>query len=225
MDMLKTVGVFGDSILKGIQIDDTNKRYYVNNHIDIELLAQRHSVIIKNNSMFGCTVKKGLLLLHKRMCTGYNIVVLEYGGNDCDFNWKAISERPNDEHSPNTPLEVFENMYLEIINTLKSRGIEPILTSLPPLDPQRFFDWFCRGLNKDNILKWLGSINAIYRAQEMYSRIIEKIALETKTRLVDLRGEFLKHRRIDDLLCQDGTHPSTEGQKVITNAFLNIAKN
>jgi hypothetical protein len=47
-----------------------------------------------------------------------------------------------------------------------------------------------KGLKKENILKWLGSINTIYRFQESYSRMIEKIAAETKTRLVDIRTLF-----------------------------------
>ena len=74
------------------------------------------------------------------------------------------------------------------------------------------------------MLKWLGSVNAIYRVQEHYSRLVEKIAAETNTLIVDLRGAFLKHRRIEGFLCEDGTHPNTEGQKIITEAFLDFAE-
>jgi lysophospholipase L1-like esterase len=111
-----------------------------------------------------------------------------------------------------------------MIAILKEKGIVPVLTTLPPLDPQRFFDWFCKGLNAENVLKWLGNVGTIYRQQEKYSRTVEKIALETGAYLVDLRGAFLAHKRIDHLLCADGTHPNTEGQKVITAAFLDFAE-
>jgi hypothetical protein len=107
---------------------------------------------------------------------------------------------------------------------VKEKGIRPIVTTLPPLDSHRFFNWFCGGLDKANVLKWLGSVESIYRWQENYSRTIEKIALETGTLLVDLRGAFLKHRRLEHLLCADGTHPNTEGQRVITQAFLDFIK-
>ncbi|MDR1506150.1 MAG: SGNH/GDSL hydrolase family protein [Treponema sp.] len=224
MGALRNVGVFGDSILKGIQIDTENKRYCVKNYIDIEQISQKHSLVVNNYSIFGCTIRKGGLMLQKRIDNGksYDIVVMEYGGNDCDFNWKEIADNPDAEHTPNTPLDVFFATYCQIIGMLKKCFIVPVLTNLPPLEPQRFFDWFCKGLNKNNILKWLGGINTIYRAQETYSRMVEKIALKTKTHLVDLRSAFLKHRRIEDLLCEDGTHPNTAGQKIITETFLDF---
>jgi lysophospholipase L1-like esterase len=224
MNILRSVGVFGDSILKGIQLDSNNQRYCVENHIDFEQISNKHRVIVNNYSLFGCTIEKGSLMLQKRFDNGktYDIVVIEYGGNDCDFNWKEISDNPDREHIPKTPLSTFLKTYYQIIDTLKKKCVIPILTNLPPLEPQKFFDWFCKGLNKNNVLKWLGSINTIYRVQETYSRMVEKIAFETKTHLVDLRSAFLEHRRIDTLLCEDGTHPNTAGQKIITEAFLNF---
>ncbi|MDR1948047.1 MAG: SGNH/GDSL hydrolase family protein [Spirochaetaceae bacterium] len=224
MNILRNVGIFGDSILKGVQVDPENKRYSVQNHIDFEQISNKHQVVLNNYSLFGCTIKKGCSMLQKRIENGklYDIVVIEYGGNDCDFNWKEIAGNPEAEHTPNTPLDIFVKTYCQIINMLKKKCIIPILTNLPPLEPQRFFDWFCKGLNKDNVLKWLGGINTIYRVQETYSRMVEKIAAETKTHLVDLRSAFLEHRRIDALLCEDGTHPNTDGQKIITETFLNL---
>jgi lysophospholipase L1-like esterase len=224
LGILRNVGIFGDSILKGIQIDTDNKRYRVQNHIDFEKISRKHQLVLNNYSLFGCTVKKGGMMLDKKIGTGksYDIVVLEYGGNDCDFNWKEISDFPGADHTPNTPPNIFFDTYCRIINMLKNKCIIPILTNLPPLEPQKFFDWFCNGLNKSNILKWLGSVNAIYRVQESYSRMVERIASETKTQLIDLRGAFLEHRHIDSLLCEDGTHPNTAGQKIITETFLNL---
>lgn len=215
------IEVFGDSILKGIQLNPENKKYVIDNNIDIELLSRQHKVEIINSSKFGCTIGKGKQLLDRCLLKNSKIdaVVMEYGGNDCDYNWKEVAENPEKDHFPNTPLEVFIGTYKEMIEILKKKGIQPILTNLPPIDPQRFFDWFCKGLNKENVLKWLGSINLIYRHQETYSRAIEKIALETGCPMVDLRGAFLEKQRIENLLCEDGIHPNTEGQKVITQAF------
>jgi lysophospholipase L1-like esterase len=72
-------------------------------------------------------------------------------------------------------------------------------------------------------LKWLGSVNTIYRYQEYYSRAVEQLSAATGALLVDLRGAFLELRRIDRLLCEDGTHPNTEGQKIIMSAFSSFA--
>jgi len=221
---LNNIGLFGDSILKGIQINPVNKKYYVNNNINLEMLSKKYSIQIKNYSSFGCTVLKGSDLLKKRLekNIGCDAIIMDYGGNDCDYNWKAISDNPDGNHFPNTPMELFTEAYCGIIDTLKKKGILPILTTLPPLEPQRFFEWFCGDLNKKNILMWLGEINNIYCHQENYSREIEKIALEKQVPLVDLRGAFLKFGNIKALLCEDGTHPNTSGQKIIAASFNNF---
>ncbi|MDR2655754.1 MAG: SGNH/GDSL hydrolase family protein [Oscillospiraceae bacterium] len=226
MSVIKKIAVFGDSILKGIQINKKNQRYHVDNNIDAELLSRRFGLEIKNHSKFGLTVTKGAKMLEKFLKSEADCeaVVMDFGGNDCDFDWRKVAENPGAEHLPNTPLSVFEEVYSKIIARLKSLDITPILTTLPPLDPQRFFDWFCKSLNKDNILNFLGSVTAIYRFQENYSRVIEKIAMTAGAPLVDLRGAFLKHRKIEHLLCEDGTHPNTAGQAVITSAFFEFCE-
>ena len=228
MKIYRKIEVFGDSLLKGIQVNPKNMRYHVDNHIDIEGIEKAHSLSIKNHSQFGCTITKGFSLIENRLKSDEefcDVILMNYGGNDCNFNWKEIAERPDDEHLPKTPLDAFIETYHKIIHLLKEKGIRPILTTLPPLDAQKFFDWFCNGLNKVNVLKWLGSVETIYRWQENYSRAVGKIAAETKTLLVDMRGAFLKHDRIERFLCDDGTHPNTEGQKIITGAFFDFLEN
>jgi len=223
MNTQKRVEVFGDSLLKGIQLNPQNLRYHINNNIDVDMIEKTHFLNIRNFARFGCTVTKGLALIEKRLESKEpfcDAIVMDFGGNDCDHNWQVVSERPGDNHLPHTPLDVFTETYHKIIALLKGNGIRPILTTLPPLDAQKFFHWFCSDLDKASILKWLGDVHLIYRWQESYSRAVEKIAAETNTLLVDLRGAFLKHRSLEFLLCEDGTHPNTEGQKIITQAFL-----
>jgi len=219
----KRVEVFGDSLLKGIQVNPQNMRYHVDNNIDVEAIEKEHSLDIRNFSRFGCTVTRGFALIERRLRDddlSCDAVIMDFGGNDCDFDWKAIAEHPEDEHLPHTPLNIFVDTYRKIIELLKAKGIRSILTNLPPLDAHKFFNWFCKGLDKANILKWLGTVDCIYRWQERYSRAVERIAAETNTLLVDLRDAFLRNRRLEHFLCEDGTHPNTEGQKLITQAFL-----
>jgi lysophospholipase L1-like esterase len=221
---LTNIQLFGDSILKGIQVNPTSKRYYTKNDIDLPMLSERFSLSIQNDSHFGCTVTKGDKILSRKLESGLNFdaVIMDFGGNDCDFNWNEIAANPDGNYQPNTPLPDFILEYRAIIQKLKANGIVPILTTLPPLEPQRFFDWWCQNLNKVNIMKWLGSITAIYSQQEKYSRQVEQLAKEENVPLVDIRGAFLNHGRIDTLMCEDGTHPNSEGQKIITEAFLNF---
>jgi len=223
MDQQRNIEIYGDSILKGVQLDDENMRYHVDNNIDVNMLEKKYLLNILNFSKFGCTISKAFAAIEKRFSKEEqkcDAIVLNLGGNDCDFDWKAVSEQPEVEHEPNTPLETFTDTYRKIINFLKEKGIRPIITTLPPLNAQKFFNWFCGSLEKKaNVLKWLGGVEAIYRWHENYSRAIERIAEETGTLLVDLRGAFLRHRKLENLLCEDGTHPNTEGQHIITQGF------
>ena len=221
MKITRKIEVFGDSILKGIQVNPLNKRYHVNNNIDVDMLNEKFSLNIINHSKFGCTVTKGKSMLEKYLnerpdCSA---ILMDFGGNDCDFDWKSISDNPCAKHEPNTPIESFVAIYTGLIERIKKNGIRPIVTNLPPLEPQRYFDWLSKGLSKGNILWWLEGVNTIYRFQEFYSRAIEEISRNTEAMLIDLRGTFLKERCIGRFFCEDGIHPNTEGQKLITQEF------
>ena len=67
---------------------------------------------IENFSTFGQTLKKccekGHIERWLNEHTGTrDKLILSLGGNDCDYNWAAISENPKAEHQPNTPLPEF----------------------------------------------------------------------------------------------------------------------
>ncbi len=221
MAMYKNIELLGDSILQGVQINPVNKHYYTKNEIDTQMLCKKFDCSIKNNSRFGCTVIKGKKLLNNMLSSGFHCdaLVMDFGGNDCDYKWKDIAENPNGVFEPNTPLPLFIEEYRSMIRDLKEHEIVPILTTLPPLEPQLFFDWWCRTLNKENVIKWLKTITQIYVHQENYSKQIEILAREEQVKLIDIRKEFLNYGAISDLICEDGTHPNSEGQKLITKAF------
>ena len=218
MKIIRKIGVFGDSILKGIQVNPINRRYYIDNNIDVDMLSKKFSLKILNRSRLGCTVTKGKAMIDNYLdgTSDCNAILMDFGGNDCDFNWKSISENPDSEYEPNTPIDKYVRIYTGIVEKIKANGIRPVITNLPPIEPQRYFDWFCKGLNRENILCWLEGVNTIYRYQEFYSRTVEEIARNTGAMLVDLRGAFLKERCIGRFLCEDGIHPNTEGQKLIS---------
>lgn len=226
MEFVKKIALYGDSILKGVQLSD-NERYTVDNRMGLEDLAKEYSIELANMSKFGCTVTKGEAMLDKGLQKGMTCqaVVMDFGGNDCDFDWRAVSEAPDCEHLPNTPISLFCETYKRMVSKLRSANIIPVLTNLPPISAQRYFDWFCRaGLSKENILRWLGSVETINRYQEGYSLAVERIARECSVPLIDIRSEFLLRRHADELLCADGIHPNTAGQKVIAAAFSSFAR-
>lgn len=113
-----------------------------------------------------------------------------------------------------------------MIREVKSHGIIPVITNLPPIDANKYIKWICRkGLNEDNIKKWLGSVDRIYKYQELYAQAVQNIALEESCHLIDVRSEFLQQKDVSQCLCEDGIHPNLRGHQLIYNAFSNFANN
>ena len=82
------------------------------------------------------------------------MILVEYGGNDCDFNWEEVAAAPEAEHLPKTPLSKFEGMMRGAVKAIKDKGITPLLMSLPPIDAERYIGWITKtGLSKQNIVK------------------------------------------------------------------------
>ena len=213
--------LLGDSVLKGIQVDEANGRYIPKNEMDLPGLEAEFGLSIDNKSRFGATSGNGERLLSRFLAKGerWDAVVMDFGGNECNYNWADIAADPTGDFLPAVPLEAFVQQYRQLIRTVKAQGMVPVLMTLPPLIPQRFFDWWCRELDQEAVRSWLGGSCNIYAHQERYSRAVERLAWEERVPLVDVRGEFLAHGRLDELMCVDGTHPNAAGQALIAKAF------
>ncbi len=215
--MIQSVCVFGDSVAKGIAFDSARNKYTLLKDSFVSMIAKNSHIAIKNFSRFGCTVTKGGEVLKKHMSElgRYDYTVLEFGGNDCDFNWAEVSASPESSHVPNTPVSVFEEYYSQMIDEVKACGGKPVLLSLPPIDAKRYFDWISRGLNPENILRWLGDVEFIYRWHEMYNLAVNRLAILHHVPLIDISSAFLKTGNYQDLICEDGIHPNENGHRLI----------
>ena len=215
------VTVYGDSILKGVLLDGGK---YVINRVWETQLADKFHLTIRNCARFGCTIQK-ILPLIRRDCREKQaedeIAVLELGGNDCDYDWTAISHEPDKAYDCKTPPKEFLTRYREAVRLIRESGRKPVLTNLPPVHSERYLSFICRnGLSRQNILRWLGDVDAIYRWQDRYSEMVEEVAAEENEQLIDLRGVFPKDAcSLEPLLCDDGIHPSRMGQKLIFETF------
>ena len=220
---MKNLKIFGDSIIKGVTYN--GQSYHLCQEHDFDTLRAQ-GITVENNAKMGATIDAGLKQLDRKLgsCDGDTTVLFCFGGNDCDFRWKEIAEAPEAEHLPNVPLPEFVELYRKMIRQIRSHGIRPILTNLPPLDSERFFNWWCGDLDQKAVLRWLGDVGNIYAWQERYSRAVERLAREEHVPLVDVRGAFLDHGHLEQTLCADGTHPNTLGQGLITQAFQEFGR-
>ena len=221
MIMIDSVCIFGDSVAKGVVLDSVSKKYVLLKDSFANLLKAGAHFGVKNYSRFGSTVTKGQELLSKRLgeLKDYDFVALEFGGNDCDFDWAEIAAAPDAEHRPNTPLGAFVQKYSQMVREVRAAGGSPVVLSLPPIDAKRYFAWVSRGLDSGNILRYLGDVEHIYRWHEMYNVAVLRVADETDVPLVDISSAFLATRNYQELICDDGIHPNERGHELIASTI------
>ena len=121
MEQTLQIGIFGDSISKGIVLDAETHRYSSLKKEITEWISP--STALHNFSVMGSTIQKGLSIItrHTDQLASYQNVFLEFGGNDCDFDWSAVSERPQAHHEPHTPLKQFEALYTKAIQLIQEK--------------------------------------------------------------------------------------------------------
>lgn len=224
-DFYRKIGVWGDSVLKGVVFDEAKGGYRLLADGCAEGVARILNVPILNRSRFGWTIDKGLSQLERALGDGLDcdLVLLEYGGNDCDFDWEAVAADPDLPHQPHTPLPQFMDAYRQMIRMLRQHQIEPLLMSLPPIDGERYYEFIVsKGLDRDRILAFLGDIQQIYRHQESYSLAITGLAASEHCRYAPVREAFLSQRRFLDFLCADGIHPNERGHQLMQRVFTGL---
>ena len=217
--------VVGDSVFKGVIFDTARQRYALLKECAATLLAGKLPIV--NRSQMGRTAPQGLRMLKDQPPEELRgrIVVLEFGGNDCDFDWAEVAEHPELPHEPHTPAGAFVEALGQMVSYVRQCGGRPILSTLPPLDCQRYLSWITRnGLSRERILQFIGVPERIYRWQEYYSALVLHVAASLKCEYVPVREAFLEQVRGEDVLCVDGIHPNAAGQRIIADAASKYAR-
>ncbi len=225
--MQKKILVVGDSLSKGVILDEEKKKYTLLKDCFFTLLSESVNAEMINASKFGSTVIQGQKQLESKM-EKYDpdIVVIEFGGNDCDFRWDDIASDPMKDHIPNTPLDVFEKSINQMLDYVQANSKTPVLTTLPPIYADSYFKWFTNS-DRDkgvNILKWLKDVWRIYWWQERYSNCLQYIARKRDIACIDVRGAFLKSREFVNLICSDGIHPNSDGHRLIFETVMSFIR-
>jgi acyl-CoA thioesterase-1 len=213
------LALWGDSIGRAVGYNESIGRYAVLKPNYREMLLEGRVLNILNHARFGATLPEGIKDFEETPEVDAPVVAIQYGGNDCNFNWPDVAGNLDKPHQPVTPLPLFEEGLRRFIRLVKSRGKIPLLITPPPLEAQRFFDWVTRGLDSQAVMRFLGDIQRIYRWQERYAIAIQRVARLARCRLFDLRDAFLASEDMPSYLCRDGMHPNEKGQLLIARAI------
>lgn len=215
--MQKTV-FYGDSLLKGTMPNEDGRYVFRWN----EFLGEEAEQAVINRARFGATAEKGLTMVQHDLQRGLEAetALIDFGGNDSDYDWAAIAADPAAEHHPRTPLARYLAVLEELTEELLHAGIRPILMNLPPINAQRYFECICsRVPEHEIIMRWLGSVDVIYRYQEMYSNAMTEFARGKNLPLIDVRRIFLPRRDLQELIAADGIHLSRRGYGLLFGAI------
>ena len=223
--MKSKIIALGDSIIKGVvlNIESNGKLHYAlsdRNIVDQVANKTNHEAI--NLGKMGCTIEAGEKILDRHLGDIENAqyALLCYGGNDSDYNWRAIAQSPKGEHQPKTPISIFEKTYARIIDKVRKAGLTPIVMSMPAMDAERYYQFFTSVFSdeeKRNVSRWLkNGTDAIWAGHELYNDAIKRVAAATDAILVDVSKAFSQP---DKYLCIDGIHVNAMGQTKIAAAI------
>ena len=220
------ITALGDSLTKGVVLTD-NKRYSLADHSYIDIISKELDLYINNYGKFGSTIHMGdkMLARHSEEIAQSEYTLIEYGGNDCDFDWMKIAQSPSEEYSPNTTLDEFKKHLKKLIRKIKELGSKPVIISLPPILSNAYFSFFSRNMSeeqKQNVINWLGGdLGIISRWHESYNRALFAVASEVQIPIVDITTAFDTYRgNLSSLYCEDGIHPNDKGHKLIASTII-----
>ena len=224
---MKRKGIaFGDSIIKGVVLDKNDNggvHYSALQDNFTEQCSRRLGFEIANYGRFGSTVTVGEKILdrHLEQICRSDYTLLEYGGNDCDYNWKEIGLNPYGKHTPNTDLRTFSLVYKSLIDKVRNLGSRPVLFSLIPLVSDRYFAHVTREMDREgrqNVLEWLGGdTEGINNWHEIYNLQIFKLGIALDVPVIDITTVFLSKRSFGNYMCGDGIHPNEYGHRLIAD--------
>ena len=226
MSKIKVIAL-GDSLTKGVILTDKNK-YSIAEDSYLDIIGRETDMQIANYGRFGATIQTGenMVDMYSDLIADSEYTFVEYGGNDCDFDWIKIADSPCGDYAPKTTLKDFKKQFIGLLSKIKELGSKPIIISLPPILSSTYFSFLSRLMSeeqKENIIGWLGGDTGIItRWHEAYNRELFIIAKESQTPIIDITTAFDTYRGdICTLFCADGIHPNSKGHKLIASTILN----
>lgn len=216
--MKPVISIWGDSIGKGVTFDSERDRPVICKS-SCEFYLKEKGYEVRNYARIGCTAPQGETLMTDERLQKGGVAVIEFGGNDSDIDWSAVDREPEKPlHPAKVSIPEFREALLRMARRAEAAGMRPVLTTPVPVLAQRYLDFLGRTRNRENLLRYLGGADYIYRWQERYDIAVREAASRCGAYLLDLRERFLWEKRLEDVMSADGIHPNARGHKLICEA-------
>lgn len=148
-----------------------------------------------------------------------DLVLINIGGNDCNFPWDQVAKLPDSEHIPIVPLDRYLANVSEMIRRISASGAVPVILSLLPLDPARYYQSLMKHYNH-SIGHWISMCGGIEHWHGMYNRALKDLCSRTGAALIDVRSAFKKKGNFSELINEDGLHPTAKGYQALAEIVL-----
>ncbi|MEQ2528375.1 GDSL-type esterase/lipase family protein [Bacillaceae bacterium CLA-AA-H227] len=219
---------FGDSLTRGVTFVKGRLKILKNNYPKIlqELFLNNYKdefgedIHIMNKGVFNDNSDLLIQRLERDVIQEKpDYVIIEIGGNDCDFVWAEVAKNPTDVHEATVPVERYINNLKSIVIKIKEAGPTPILSTLPPLDPVRYYERIMESYSSQ-VSDWICKVGGIEHWHSNYNRSLKKLAEELNVMSIDVRSAIKRAGDLKDLISDDGIHLTEKGYKVFAEEIF-----
>jgi lysophospholipase L1-like esterase len=212
------ISCFGDSITRGVSYAKGRLRIIKQNYPSFlqQLFHTTPEIIIQNKGVFNDNSNLLIQRLEKDILQEKpDLVLICIGGNDCNFKWDEVACAPDEKHIPIVPIESYIKNVKTIVSKIRDKGIAPILVTLPPLDPTRYYR-FISNTHGNAISHWISLVGGIEHWHGLYNRSLNALIQQMNVMSIDVRSALKKAGDLKGLISDDGIHPTPEGYSVIS---------
>ncbi|MCM3364627.1 MULTISPECIES: SGNH/GDSL hydrolase family protein [Bacillaceae] len=215
---------FGDSLTRGVSFVKGRVRIIKDNYPAIleKLFSVRNpeDTIILNKGVFNDNSDLLMKRLEKDVLSEEpNYVLLNVGGNDCNFKWQEVAENPDSNHDPIVPINQYIENIGNMVAKMKQSNITPILLTLPPLDPVRYYK-FIADRYGTTISHWISCCGGIEHWHGLYNFHLNNLIEQLNLPSIDVRTALIKAGNIADFISDDGIHLNSAGYKKMSNVIF-----
>ncbi|WEG14828.1 SGNH/GDSL hydrolase family protein [Pullulanibacillus sp. KACC 23026] len=213
---------FGDSLTRGVTFVKGRLRIIKENYPAVLQSffgeAQNEEVLVVNKGVFNDNSDLLLERLEKDVVAERpDAAIIAIGGNDCDFRWEEVAKHPDRDHQAIVPLTNYLENVSTLIFRLKQAGIQPMMTTMPPLDPVRYYRTISERTSTA-ISHWISKVGGIEHWHGNYNRQLTKLLEELAIPKIDVRSAIKQAGDLSELLSDDGIHLTKQGYNVFSKA-------
>lgn len=158
---------------------------------------------------------------HLRELRYGDTVVVEYGGNIAKLDWTNTTDQPTQTVQAVHPTVAdINHTYVRIINRIRSAGANPVLLTLPAIEPKLFCSHVENSIDTKSLTNWLDDeIEHLNNLHRQYNTELCNISQELNIPIIDTIALFKDKENIGDYYCIDGIHLNETGNALITEAI------